>query len=80
MAALAQPGQQSARAATQVEHARAGRNQFQNRVVIQAVMVEDASGAVGAGTRRLRRHRRYLFRLPSGGCSRLAKNAAINSP
>ena len=44
MAAVAQPRQQPARAATEIQHAGAGRNQVEDRFVIQPVMVEDAGG------------------------------------
>ena len=47
-AVAAQPGQQPAVAAAQVQHAGAGRNQLDDRVVVQAAAVEDARRILAA--------------------------------
>ncbi len=47
-AAAPQPGQEAAVAAAQVQHARAGRNQLDDRIVVQAAAMENARRVLAA--------------------------------
>ncbi len=76
--AFAQSGQQSARAAAQVQHAGSRRYQLHDCIVIQPVVMEDAFGPVARGSPSIVMDEASPFSPP--GASKLAKNAAISSP